>query len=190
MPKTKGPLPRFSQIHVQLTLELISKHKRIGRKQLTRKLGIGEGSTRTILDHLKNEGLITSSKGGHSLTEKGKTLLREPQPFVPVEAGDLAVGKVNVATVVRGAANRVKLGIEQRDEAIKVGANGATVLVFKGGKLRILGGFVGIKKEVSEKIIKTLHLNEGDVVIIGAGKDLLTAEAGARAAARTLTKRA
>lgn len=190
MPKTKGPLPRFSKIHVQLTLELISKHKRIGRKQLTSKLGIGEGSVRTILDHLKKEGLISSSKGGHSLTEKGKSLLGEPQPLVPVAAGDLAIGKVSVATIVRGAADRVKRGIEQRDEAIKVGADGATVLIFRGGKLRLLGGFAAIKKEISEKLIKSLQPREGDVVIIGAGKDLLTAEAGARAAARTLNTRA
>lgn len=186
----KGPLPRFSQIHVQLVLELISKHKRIGRKELARKLGIGEGSIRTILDHLKQEGLITSSKGGHSLTEKGKSLISGPQPFVPIEASDLAVGKVNVATIVRGAADMVKQGIEQRDEAIKVGADGATVLVFKGGRLRIPGCFTKIKKEISKKLITALQPKDGDVIIIGAGKDLLAAEAGARAAARTLSKQA
>jgi DNA-binding PadR family transcriptional regulator len=190
MPKAKGPLPRFSEVHMQLTLDLISKHRRIGRQQLANKLGIGEGSVRTILDHLKERGLITSSRGGHALTEKGKSFLREPREFVPVDAGDLTVGKANVATVVRGAADRVKRGIEQRDEAIKVGANGATVLVFKGGRLRLPGGFAKIKKEVSETLIKALAPQEGDVVIIGAGKDLLTAEAGARAAARTLSRQA
>ncbi|MGC8816945.1 MAG: DUF4443 domain-containing protein [Candidatus Hadarchaeum sp.] len=190
MPRVRGPLPRFSEIHIQLTLELISRHKRIGRKQLASKLGIGEGSVRTILDHLKEQGLITSSKGGHAITEKGKSFLREPNEFVPVDVGDLAVGKASVATVVRGAATRVKRGIEQRDEAIKVGANGATVLVFKEGKLSLPGEFIKIKKEVSESLIEALSLREGDVVIIGGGKDLLTAEAGARAAARTLSKRA
>ncbi|MGQ9788245.1 MAG: DUF4443 domain-containing protein [Candidatus Hadarchaeaceae archaeon] len=190
MPRTKGPLPRFSKIHVQLTLELISKHKRIGRKQLTSKLGIGEGSVRTILDHLKKDGLITSSKGGHALTEKGKSLLSEPQTLIQIDAGDLVIGKISVATIIRGAANRIKRGIEQRDEAIKAGADGATVLVFRGGKFRLPGGFVNIKKEISEKLIKSLQPREGDVVILGAGKDLLAAEAGARAAARTLRTRA
>jgi len=188
MPKVKGPLPRFSNIHVQMALDLISKHKRIGRKQITSKLGIGEGSVRTILDHLKKRGLITSSRGGHALTERGRFFLGKPPEFVQVDVGDLTVGKVNVATIVRGAAPKVKRGIEQRDEAIKVGANGATVLVFKNGKLRIKGGFARVGKEANKALIKALKPKEGDVVIIGAGKDLLTAEAGARAAARTLRK--
>jgi DNA-binding transcriptional regulator LsrR (DeoR family) len=189
MPREKGPLPRFSETHVQMALDIISRQRRIGRKQVAAKLGIGEGSVRTILDYLKEKELITSSRGGHALTDKGRSLLGEPLEFVQIEAGELAVGRASVATIVRDAAGKVKKGIEQRDEAIKAGAGGATVLVFKNGKLQFQGGFAKIGSETSEALTKALKPRDGDVVIIGAGDDLTAAEAGARAAALTLRRK-
>jgi DNA-binding PadR family transcriptional regulator len=186
MPRAVGPLPRFAEVHVRETLNLIEKYGRAGRKQLAEKLGIGEGSMRTILDTLKKHGLITSSRGGHALTAKGRRYLGRPLEFVRVDAGDLTVGEIDVATVVRGAAARVKKGIEQRDAAIKVGADGATVLVFKRGKLQFPDGFTKVNVKL-EKLIKIFRPREGDVIIIGTGGDAVKAEAGARAAARTLT---
>lgn len=182
-----GPLPRFAEVHVRRALEIIAEHKAIGRKQLAKMLGVGEGSMRTILNQLKKQGLITSSRGGHALTTKGRHVLGQPLKFVKVDAGELTVGKVDVATVVRGAASKVKRGIEQRDEAIKAGADGATVLVFKAGKLQFPDGFRGVDKKF-EKSIRTFGLRNGDVVIIGTDRDVIKAEAGARAAARTLAK--
>jgi DNA-binding PadR family transcriptional regulator len=186
MTSAVGPLPRFAEVHVKLALELIAENKTIGRKQLAKKLGVGEGSMRTILNQLKKQSLITSSRGGHALTVKGRRALGKPLEYVRVDAGDLTVGEVDVATIVRGAATKVKRGIEQRDEAIKAGADGATVLIFKAGKLQFPDGFAKIDEKVG-KLIKTFRPRDGDVVIIGTGKDVVKAEAGAKAAARTLT---
>lgn len=188
MTSVVGPLPRFAEVHVRRALELIAEHKTIGRKQLAKKLGVGEGSMRTILNQLKKQSLITSSRGGHALTIKGRRALGKPLKFVQIDAGDLTVGEADVVTIVRGAAAKVKRGIEQRDEAIKAGADGATVLVFKAGKLQFPDGFARIDKKVG-RLIETLGLRDGDVAIIGTGKDVTKAEAGARAAARTLTTR-
>jgi len=187
MPPKKGPLPRFAEVHVREALELIGKHGRVGRKDLADELRIGEGSVRTVLNQLKKRGLITSSRGGHSLTDKGRRALGKSLEFVKIDAGDLTVGGVDVATVVRGAADMVKKGIEQRDEAIKAGAAGATVLIFKNCKLQFSDRFIEVGKKVSETIIKTLKPQEGDVIVIGTADDVVSAEAGARAAARTLT---
>jgi DNA-binding PadR family transcriptional regulator len=187
MQPKKGPLPRFAEVHVREALELIAKHGRVGRKDLANELRIGEGSTRTVLNQLKKRGLITSSRGGHSLTDKGRRALGKPLEFVKIDAGDLTVGEVDVATVVRGAAYRVKKGIEQRDEAIKAGAVGATVLIFKNDKLQFPDRFIEIGKNLSETIVKTLKPQEGDAIVIGTADDVVRAEAGARAAARTLT---
>lgn len=173
-----------------MALELISKYTRIGRKQLAKRLDVGEGSVRTILNQLKTRGLITSSRGGHALTPKGERWLARLQKFVRVEAGKLAVGKVSVATVVRGAAAKVKRGLEQRDAAIKAGARGATVLVFRGGEFRLPGEFMEVGKKEGEALIAAFKPRESDVVVIGTGDDTLTAELGARAAVRTLTTRA
>ena len=188
MPRAIGPLPRFADAHVKMALELIGKHKRIGRKQLAEELDVGEGSMRTILDQLKNRGLITSSRGGHSLMAKGERALSKPFEFVQVNVGDLTMGKVNVATVVRGAAAKVMRGIEQRDEAIKAGADGATVLIFKKGRLRFPDGFFEVKKEASDALLSVLRPREGDTVIIGSADDVAKAEAGTKAAAHSLSK--
>lgn len=188
MPRAIGPLPRFAEVHVRMALELIAERKTIGRKQLTEELGVGEGSVRTILNQLKKRGLITSSRGGHSLTEKGRHALGKPLEFVKVDVKDLTVGEVNIATIVRGAADKVKRGVEQRDDAIKVGAQGATVLIFKGGKLQFPNGFLRVGKKGSDIIINTFKPRDGDAVVIGTATTLRSAEAGARAAARTLVK--
>ena len=182
-----GPLPRFTEIQTQMVLKLVEKYGRIGRKRLVEKLGIGEGSMRTILEKLGRRGLITSSRGGHSLTKKGQRFLYSLPEFLQVDAGDLTVGKFDVATVVSGAAGKVKNGVEQRDEAIKAGADGATALVFKNGRLQFPDGSMKVPEKVAKRLVEILHPKTGDVVVIGTGKDAAKAEAGARAAAQTLT---
>jgi DNA-binding MarR family transcriptional regulator len=169
-----------------MALELIAKHERIGRKQLAKELDIGEGSMRTILNQLKKQNLITSSRGGHALTAKGRRLLGKAPKFIQIDVGGLAVGKVSVATLVKKAGKKVKRGIEQRDAAIKAGADGATALVFRGGKFRFPDGFLGVKKAINESLVKVFGPSEGDVLIIGSASDPLKAERGARASAETL----
>jgi len=105
---------------------------------------------------------------------------------VQVDVGDLTVGEVDVATIIRGAAAKVKRGIEQRDEAIKAGADGATVLVFKAGKLRFPDGFTRVEKGFAKSLIETFTPCEGDVIIIGTARGLTKAEEGAKAAAQSL----
>ena len=120
------------------------------------------------------------------ITAKGKRELGKALEYVQIDAGDLTVSDVDVATIVRKAAARVSRGIEQRDEAIKAGAAGATVLVYKGNKLQFPDGFQEVKREVVNKLMMTFKLREGDVIIIGSAGDALKAEAGAKAAARSL----
>jgi predicted transcriptional regulator len=186
MKSAVGPLPRFTEIHTQMALQLMDKHGRIGRKRLMEKLGIGEGSMRTIMEQLRSRGLIISSRGGHSLTEKGRKLLGTFPVFKWVDVTGLTVGKFSVATVVRGVAKKVGKGMEQRDEAIKVGADGATILVFKKGRLQFPDSFYDVRKKDSEMIIDTFKPREGDVIVIGTARDVRLAEQGARAAAETL----
>lgn len=182
-----GPLPRFAEAQVRITLELIAERGPMGRKSLTEKLGVGEGSVRTILDRLKREGLITSSRRGHELTAKGRRRIRaRAGKFVQIDAGGLTVGGADVATLVRRAATKVKRGIEQRDEAIKAGADGATVIVFRRGKLRFPDGFMSVEKGLAKSLVEIFSPHEEDVIVIGTARDVASAETGARAAAQTL----
>ncbi len=185
----RGPLPRFNEVHVRAALELIHRMGRVGRPELGERLGLGEGSTRSLLLLLRKRGLVRPSRGGHTLTERGRKELGEPLQFVRLNCGALTVGEVDVAVLVRGAAEKVRGGVEERDEAIKAGAEGATVLIFRKGALCFPDSGREVGGKVGRELVKRLKPAEGDVVIIGTGKKEVEAEMGARAAAMRLQRK-
>lgn len=186
-----GPLPRFTEVHEYRALELIGKYGSLGRKQLADELGVGEGSARTILKRLKERELITSTPRGHILTRRGREELEaEERKIVRINAGPLTVGKVDVATIVKNASGKVRFGVEQRDEAIKAGAKGATVLIFEDSKLQLPDRSRKIDEGIDRAIKEFLKPERGDVIVIGSGSDEKEAERGAFAAAMSLTGQA
>jgi DNA-binding PadR family transcriptional regulator len=188
--KSEKANPRFTQLHLLITLKILEENAPIGRKRLIHILTLGEGSVRTILKKLKKEGLITSSKLGHRITGKGKNFLKTNfHVGGKVRVKGLTLGKEDYAILVKNAANKIKSGIEQRDEAIKVGAAGASTLIYDGKRLKLPGDLVDIKKEypgVIEEISSKFPLEKGDIIIVGSGDTLTKAMEGALAAAKTL----
>lgn len=67
-----GRAPFFTEAHVIKALEVISADKSIGRKKLSEILSLDEGTTRTLVRHLKNEGLVKVSKAGITLSNLGQ----------------------------------------------------------------------------------------------------------------------
>lgn len=186
-----SPKPLFDEGQVRRALELIGENEPIGRKRLSDKLAVGEGSIRTILGRLKDEGLISSSPRGHVLTDEGKEkFAEEARKFIPIDMGDLTVGEVDVATMVRDASQEVNRGVEERDEAIKVGAEGATVLVCVGEDLRLAGSKEDVEEGLKSDLLEAFRPTEKDVIIVGTGSDEKKAERGALAAAEYLSGRA
>jgi predicted transcriptional regulator len=190
--KAPGPTSSFQIFHIIKALELIS-HAPVGRGGLAKKLGIGEGATRTLIERLKDEQIISISKSGCTLTKKGEQLWKRIERIIPskikLEQSKLTLSAYNVAILVQGKASKVKLGMEQRDAAFLAGAKGATTLVMKKGKLTMPCEDVDIKETVPEtrkKIISFLKPREDDVIIIGSADTYDLAEYGAIAAAWTL----
>ena len=190
--KAPGPIPSFQVFHIIKTLEQISQSS-IGRGLLAKELGIGEGATRTLIDRLRNEEVIVTSRSGCFLTEKGEEIWKEVKKILPskikLEKSKLTLSTCNVAILVKGKADEVRLGMEQRDAAFLAGARGATTLILNGGKLTMPGSDVDIAKEdpnVYEKIRCSLKPEEGDAVIIGCADTRRIADYGAIAAAWTL----
>ena len=190
--KAPGPSPSFQVFHIIKTLELIS-HALVGRGKLAKELGIGEGATRTLIDRLKDEGIIATSKSGCFLTNRGEELWKEAKKVFPskveLEKSKLTLSTYNIAILVKGKMARIKLGMEQRDAAFLSGAKGATTLVMKSGKLVMPSADVNVAEEhpdAYEKIMSLLRPKEGDAVIIGSADTREKAEYGAIAAAWTL----
>ena len=190
-----GPVPSFNEAHVVKALELIGRYGIVGRIRLSKELGLGEGTTRTLLKHLKNEGITRSSRSGISFSDGGKRLFSDLRSKlsegVEVPSSPLTVGPFNIAILVRDSAQAIRSGMEQRDTAIKSGASGATTLVFSGNKLSLPTGEEDLSARMPSlhnKLVTKLNPNENDVIIVGSGENRELAEIGAKMAAIKLLK--
>lgn len=189
-----GRSPSFAEAHVMKALDEIGLQENVGRLRLSRNLQLGEGEIRTLVKHLKNEGLIEVSNLGISLSPNGRRLLSGLKALVsePLEVPStpLTVGPFNVAVRVTGMRDHVEYGLEQRDAAVMAGAKGATTLIFTKNRLVMPGTNEDIPKSNQSALasLSKLGLSEGDVIIIGSAKEKINAELGARAAALELLK--
>lgn len=190
-----GRAPSFTEAHAIKALETIGAGKGVGRIKLSKILGLGEGETRTLVKHLKNGGLVKVSRSGIALSKFGEEMFLNLKSKIPeateIPGSPLTVGPFNLAVLVRGVGHRVKYGVEQRDAAIKVGALGATTLVFSGNRLTVPGVsedvFRGVR-QIRDMLVSELKPKENDVIIIGSADNKLKAELGAKTAAFELLK--
>jgi len=190
--KAPGPSMTFDASHIFFALELMAA-KTIGRNQLAKKLEVGEGTVRTILSRLKNDGLIETSRKGCNLTEKGQVIWKKFEQLFPKQAEigktELTNTKHNYAFLARNTGQTVKSGIEQRDAAIVAGATGAVIIVTKQGHLTIESVSNRLEKQfpqATDQIQKTLQPQDNDVVILVGAATLPKAKHGAFAASWTL----
>ena len=181
-----GPLHRFTDYHVYKTLSLLTDGRRKGRKAMADRIGGGEGSMRTIIEYLREEGLVDVKQTGIKITKAGNDFVsRLPLQVYTLDAPDISLGEYSVAVQVKGVASKVKSGMEQRDQAIKAGADGATTVVVNGDRLTVPVDFDLDKgrPETAWALRRLFDLSDGDVIIIGTSVSLQRAEEGAMAAA-------
>jgi predicted transcriptional regulator len=190
-----GPAPSFNEAHIIKALEIIGDYGSVGRVRLSKEVGLGEGTTRTLLRHLKSAGIIKGSRRGIILSEEGKAVFSDLRnklsEGVEVPSSRLTVGPFNVAVLVRDSAQAVKSGMEQRDMAIKSGASGATTLVFSNNKLSMPTREDDISismPSLHKQLLTKFNPKENDVIIVGSGENRELAEIGAKMAAIRLLK--
>jgi len=178
-------------VHVFKTLQLIQERGHVSRDALCEELELGEGTIKTLVRHLKMQNLIESTNAGTKMTKKGNLFFSELSDSMPSEISlskcAITLGKHNYAVLVKQMSSAVKSGIEQRDAAIKMGASGATTLLFKDNKFLIPRiDFDALKDEhqLSEQLIENLNPQDGDVLIIGSdNRSKKIAEFAAKSAA-------
>lgn len=190
--KAPGPSTTFSVAHIFHALELVAE-KPIGRNKLAEELEVGDGAVRTIISHLKDAGLIETSKAGCTLTAKGLSTWKKFEEFFPkrgeIEKTELTTADHNYAFLVKNTGHKVKSGIEQRDIAIVAGAKRAVVIVCKGGHLIIESVSNGIEKDfpkATNQILKIIQPEDNDVIVIAGAYDLQKAKHAAFAASWAL----
>ncbi len=192
--QSPGPAPAFTHVHVARAILTIGDEEQIGRMELSRKLGIGEGAIRTIIKHLTQANIITIAKGGCVLTRRGAILYNSLRSKVSkvflLNARQLALDKACAAVLIRASGRLVKRGIEQRDAAIRAGATGGCTLVFQShGFLMPLGEGeerrLGQNDSLYQDLKRTFDPKENDTVLIISASKKSLAEHGAMAVALT-----
>ncbi len=151
----------------------------IGRRRLAERIGLSESKTRTMLDHLRESGYVTADD--HTkLSSKGERLYSGYHSRIKrieeLELEEIAVGEVNIAALVMGAESRIGSGLELRDEAVRAGADGMTVLHYDDGFK-----FPGEQLHEGELIELDEEFDdawEGDVLLIASADSRDRAAAG------------
>ena len=190
-----GRAPGFTEVHVVKALETLGTEEPVGRIRLSKILGLGEGETRTLVRHLRNEDVVEVSRTGIVLSDLGEKILSDLRSNLSEESevpeSSLTVGPHNVAVLIKNVADSVKYGLEQRDAAIRAGALGATTLIFRNDRLTM----PGVGKDVFQNIqpihgmlVAKLKPEENDVILIGSADDKRTAEFAAKTAALKLLR--
>jgi hypothetical protein len=189
----------FDIVHVFKTLQLIKNRGHASRGLLSKELGLGEGAIKTLIRHLKMHNMIKTTNTGTHMTDKGEATLLELLSSIPSEMRlpattkySISLGKYNYVVLLKQLGVAMKSGIEQRDAAIKIGAKGATTLLFKDGKFIMptnttaTTNYDSLKEEpnVYALLTKRLKPEEGDAIIIGSDDaSKRTAEFAAKSAA-------
>ena len=166
----------FNMVHVFKALQLVKSRGHISRDLLSKELGLGEGSIRTLMRHLQMNNMIKATNAGTTMTQKGEALLLELLSSISTEMKlpkcSIALGKFNYVVLLKQHSHAIKSGVEQRDAAIKIGAKGATTLLFKQNKFVMPSNtnYDSLQKEpkISKLLIRTLNPEEGDAIIIGS----------------------
>lgn len=190
------PVKASSELDELFVLLLLREIKLTSRYQLARTMGISEGEARGFLRKLEDRGIVlTEPRKGTTLTARGETRIARLLTRFGIKAvsklpgGALGVGHANCAVHVRDRASFVKLGIEQRDEAIKAGASGAITLTYDGHDLSYPYVKERLNKwnpQASRFLTGALRLKAGDTVVITFSEEYGTALRGAIAAVLTL----
>lgn len=193
--------PVFKSYHVAVALVMIGRQQPLGRYELCENMSVGEGSVRTLLKRLTEEGYVQpEGKQGQRLTQKGQELFNDIIDDVPfglfLNLGKLVVYEKAFANLVRQRAHKVGNGIRQRDEAVIQGGHaraGATTIVQKNGALVIPpDDFSVISRYQDEAILvaEALKPEDGDVVVIGTANNPNLAREVSMAAVMTLFEEA
>jgi len=178
--------PAFSEAYLIRTLIEIKKNPLIGRKTLSSKIGICEGSMRSLLNHLKDNGMLTATKKGQSITSAGNEITTQFLKFCSfpfkIYLPDMTLDNC-MGIILRNVSEKIKSGIVERDIAIREGCNGAFILLWTNDEFKfpfintsILDFSVSL--EFLNNMARRENLKENDVVVICFAEDYIKAENG------------
>lgn len=161
---------------------LILRRGRLGRKGLAGVLEVGEATGRTIMSKLKSAGLAEADRRGARLTREGEIAAAELARIVEPAEVEMPerYGDRVACLIVRVGCDALGTGVAQRDEAVKGGADGALILVRRGGRYVFPDGSYEYPLRVSPEP------GEGECVVVSWAGSGAAAVSGAMRAAGSM----
>ena len=191
-PSVSGASHAFSKFDLIRMVYLLRAKDKVSRKEISEKLEIGEGSTRTLLGTLRKAGFVQVTIFGCELSKSGLREVNEIfenfEPIGQLDASELTFSKPAYCIIARSAVNKIASGVTQRDAALLAGASGATILIYSNTGFN----FPQVSKNTRVDYFLTITLRarsefeEGDVVILSFAEGPRERERGAWAAVSTL----
>lgn len=175
-----GIKPEFGRYHVYLALELLVEGRPIGRKSLSKVLGIGEGSVRTLIRRLRELGLISVDPvAGVLITSLGVKLVEAVRSRLEI-IGYADVDECSICGNCRIAAVLLRDGINDvrrtgvlriRDLIVKKGSDGGLIVFYINSEFRLPNSKELYRLERSEPLDSLLRernivLKDGDCILI------------------------
>lgn len=163
-------------------LMILNQKGPIGRYRLKDMLNLSEheGIIRYMLTDLQNQSYVSASKLGCSLTQKGKVSLEkrlrahgivDVKPFyTPI----LTTAPISIGLHIRNKADKTESPMKLRDLAVRGGAVGATIILFKEGKLTIPSvntDFFSKHSTLTKKIHEAFTLENNDILAIVSAEE-------------------
>jgi len=193
-------LQNYDKMKRTLELFVIWKEKSVGRYALKDMLDLPEGKTRGRLKKLRDEGLVKETKQGAIITKRGEGALRRLMSSMNIAAmnimdvGPLKTGHESAVIHVRGRASEIEniKYTHLRDEAVRVGAQGATIITFSNRKLSVPAVFPDLEtkyQSIARMLLKEFNLASGDILIVGSALTKWKALEGALAVAIALSEK-
>ncbi len=170
---------RASYTDAHIAKALILLEKPTGREMLMKRLNLNEASARTLLRNLEKMNYVRPSSSGHVLTQKGMNFLAYIKSNVegPKNVGktDLSISNSTVAYLVRKKAGKIRIGIEQRDQAIRFGADGLTTIIYN--KDFFIPGMTGWK--IPSTVRSMFSVSNNDVILMASAPSEIIADLAA-----------
>jgi len=190
----RGPAPAYTPTHIIRLLLILDAEQTMGRISLSKRLGIGEGSVRTMIKKLVEMSIISvDAVGGCHLTDLGRSIVGDLKGVIvassSVDLNEMGISLPSKAIQVRGLVIPDTSFTRLRDIGVRNGAEGMMIFVFRGDCIRLPMMTEAVDKEypkISRGIKSSFKLKEGDAVLVAFSEDANLAEQGAFSAVLSL----
>ena len=178
----RGKGVKRSEIKEILTLLILNREGPIGRYRLKERLNLSEreGVVRYMLADLQSQGYVSASRSGCALTPKGKELLEKRLRAYGIIAIKtfyspiLTSAPASVGLHLQNKADKIESTMNIRDLAVRGGAVGATIFLFREEKLTVPSvptDFLSMHPNLVIKIHESFNLENNDVIAVISAED-------------------